>query len=129
MLGNYITIDASLSNIILSYFEYNLSFAFESAQLGYHEFEKRGNNEFSLHLHIPQRPNNYPSVSGKIYALNNQEKLAELNILISTYYPQKAYQDEINSAIILSVLFITIPGGVIFYSEKKLKKRDSGIDL
>ncbi|MFX1588956.1 MAG: hypothetical protein ACFFC1_12430, partial [Promethearchaeota archaeon] len=129
MLGNYISIDASLSNIILSYFDYNLSFTFESAQLGYYEFKKRDRNEFSLHLHIPQNPNNYPSVSGKIYALNNQEKLAELNILITTYYPQKAYQDEINSAIVLSVLFIMIPGGVIFYSEKKLKKRDSGINL
>ncbi|MFX1426695.1 MAG: hypothetical protein ACFFBE_09605 [Promethearchaeota archaeon] len=129
MLGNYITINASLSNIILSYFDYNLSFAFESVQLGYFEFEKRGSNGFSLNLHIPQSPNNYPSVSGKIYAFDNQEKLAELSLLITTYYPQKAYQDEINNAIVLSVLFIAIPGGVIFYSEKKLKKRDSGIHL
>jgi len=129
MLGNHITIEASLSNLILSYFDYNLSFSFESAQLGYYEFERVENNEFSLNLHIPQRPSNYPSVSGKLYALNGKFILAELSISLTTVYPKKAYQDEINSAVVLSVLFITIPGGVIFYSEKKLKKRDSGINI
>ena len=129
MLGNHVTIEASLSNLILSYFDYNLSFTFENAQLGYHEFERIENNEFSLNLHIPQRPSNYPSVSGKLYALNGKFILAELSISLTTVYPKKAYQDEINSAVVLSVLFITIPGGVIFYSEKKLKKRDSGINI
>jgi len=129
MLGNHITIEASLSNLILSYFDYNLSFSFESAQLGYYEFERVENNEFSLNLHIPQRPSNYPSVNGKLYALNGKFILAELSISLTTVYPKKVYQDEINSAVVLSVLFITIPGGVIFYSEKKLKKRDSGINI
>ena len=129
MLGNHVIIKTSLSNMILSYFDYNISFAFESAQLGYNEFERIENNEFLLNLHIPQRPSNYPSVSGKIYAFNGKFILAELSVSFTTVYPKKVYQDEINSAIVLSVLFITIPGGVIFYSEKKLKKRDSGINI
>lgn len=129
MLGNHVIIKTSLSNMILSYFDYNISFAFESAQLGYQEFERVENNEFSLNLHIPQRPSNYPSVSGKLYALNGKFILAKLSISLTTVYPKKAYQDEINSAVVLSVLFIIIPGGVIFYSEKKLKKRESGINI
>jgi len=129
MLGNIINIHASLSNIILSYFDYNLSFAFESSQLGYFEFIKMGSNDFSLQLHIPQHPSNFPSVDGKIYALDNKIKLAELTISFTTFYPEKVYQDEINSAVVLSILFITIPGGVIFYSEKKMKKRDPGLHL
>jgi prenyltransferase beta subunit len=129
MLGNYINIDASLSNIILSYFDYNLSFAFETPQLGYFEFEKIGINKFSLYLHIPQHPSNYPSIIGKIYALDNTVRIAELTLSFSTFYPEKIYQDEINTAVVLSVLFIVIPGGVIFYSEKKLKKKDPSIHL
>ncbi|MBA7646882.1 hypothetical protein ES703_54648 [subsurface metagenome] len=129
MLGNHITIEASLSNLILSYFDYNISFTFESAQLGYHEFERIENNEFSLNLHIPQRSSNYPSVNGKLYALNGKFIVTELSISLTTVYPKKAYQDEINSAVVLSVLFITIPGGVIFYSENKLKKRDLNINI
>ncbi|MFX1279903.1 MAG: hypothetical protein ACFFA3_10840 [Promethearchaeota archaeon] len=129
MLGNHINIDASLSNIILSYFDYNLSFIFESAQVGNYEFQKIGNNDFSLDLLIPQHTNNYPNVVGKIYALNNNIKLAEVSIMIITYYPEKVYRNEINSAIVLSVLFIMIPGGVIIFSEKKLKKRDPNLTL
>jgi hypothetical protein len=129
MLGNSITIQASLSNIILSYFQYNLTFILESAQLGDFEFEKLGINEFSLDLHIPQDPNNYPSISGKINVFDNKVLLAELSISFNTFYPKKIYQDEISSAVVLSVLFLTIPGGVIFYSEKKLKKREPGIHL
>jgi len=127
MLGSHVTIEASLSNLILSYFDYNLSFIFESVQLGDHELERIENNEFSLKLHIPQRPSNYPNVSGKLYAFNDKFILAELTISFATVYPRKVYQDVINNAIVLSVLLITLPGGVIFYSEKKLKKRDPGI--
>ena len=129
MLGNQVTVEASLSNLILSYFDYNISFVFESAQLGYHEFERIENNKFSLHLHIPQRSSNYPSVSGKLYALNGKFIVAELSVSFTTVYPKKVYEDEINSAIVLSILFITIPGGVIFYSEKKLKKRDLDLNI
>lgn len=129
MLGNRVTIEASLSNLILSYFDYNISFAFESDQLGYHEFERIENNKFSLNLRIPQHPSNYPSVSGKLYALNGKFIVTELSISFTTVYPKKVYEDEINSAIVLSILFITIPGGVIFYSEKKLRKRESDLNI
>ncbi|MFX0083812.1 MAG: hypothetical protein ACFE94_18840 [Candidatus Hodarchaeota archaeon] len=129
MLGNHVRIEASLSNLILSYFDYNISFAFESDQLGYYEFERIENNKFSINLQIPQHPNNYPSVSGILYALNGKSVLAELSISFTTVYPKKVYEDEINNAIVLSILFITIPGGVIFYSEKKLKKRDSDLKI
>ena len=106
MLGNHVIIKTSLSNMILSYFDYNISFAFESAQLGYQEFERVENNEFSLNLHIPQRPSNYPSVSGKLYALNGKFILAKLSISLTTVYPKKAYQDEINLSKIESAYFI-----------------------
>jgi hypothetical protein len=129
MLGNSITIEASLSNLILSFFEYNISFAFESTQLGYYEFDQIENNKFSLHLRIPQHPSNYPRVDGKLYALNGKFIITELSISFTTVYPKKVYEDEINSAIVLSILFITIPGGVIFYSERKLKKRDSDLNI
>ncbi|MFX1346701.1 MAG: hypothetical protein ACFFAI_16515 [Promethearchaeota archaeon] len=129
MLGNSITIEASLSNLILSFFEYNISLVFESTQLGYYKFDRIENNKFALHLPIPQHPNNYPHVDGKIYALNGKFIIAELIISFTTVYPSKVYEDEINSAIVLSVLFITIPGGVIFYSERKLKKRDSDFNI
>jgi hypothetical protein len=122
ILGSQTEIIGSLSNMILSYFVYNLTFTLESVQLGTHEFKKLENNKFSLSIVIPQNPNNFPSVSGKVIVYDNGVKLTEQSIIISTVYPAKVFQDEIKGTVILSILFIALPGSVIFLSERKLKK-------
>jgi prenyltransferase beta subunit len=122
ILGTYLSISASLSNLILSDFDYNLSFQIEIAQLGVYNMDKEGENQFSLKLYIPQRAINYPTIEGKIVAYDNTQRLAETIISINTVYNQKYYKDEVNAAIVLSVLFLGVPGGFILISGKKIKR-------
>jgi hypothetical protein len=122
ILGTYLSISASLSNLILSEFHYNLSFQFESAQLGKSPFKNEGNNQFSLNVYIPQRSTNYPTVEGKIVAYDNTLELAEKEVVITTLYNQKYYKDEVNAAVVLSTLFLGVPGGFILISGKKSKR-------
>jgi len=122
ILGTSLAISASLSNLILSSFDYNLSFQFESAQLGVYAFEKESDNQFSLELYIPQRSTNYPVIEGKLVAYDNTQKLTEKFISIHTSYNQKYYKDEVNAAVVLSTLFLGIPGGFVLISGKKSKR-------
>ncbi len=122
ILGTYLSITASLSNLILSEFDYNLSFQFESAQLGVYEMNKGNDNKFSLELYIPQRSINYPAIEGKLVVYDNQLKLAEKAIVVNTIYNQKYYKDEINAAVVLLVLFLGVPGGFVLISGKKTKR-------
>lgn len=122
ILGTYLSISASLSNLVLSGFEYNISFQFESAQLGDSAFTNDGDNQFSLELFVPQRSTNYPIIEGNIVAYDNTLKLAEKPISITTLYNQKYYKDEVSAAVVLSTLFLAVPGGFIVISGKKSKK-------
>ncbi len=122
ILGTYLSITASLSNLILSDFDYNLSFQFESAQLGVYEMNKGNDNQFSLELYIPQRSINYPAIKGKIVVYDDTLKLVEKSIVVNTLYNQKYYKDEINAAVVLSVLFLGVPGGFVLISGKKTKR-------
>lgn len=122
ILGTHLSITASLSNLILSEFDYNLSFQFESGQLGIYSMAKENDNQFSLELLVPQRSTNYPAIEGKIVVYENELKLAEKSILINTLYNQKYYNDEVNAAVVLSVLFLGVPGGFIVISGKKIKR-------
>jgi hypothetical protein len=122
LLGTSLSISAYLFSLILSDFEYNLSFQFECPQIGDFNMEKEGDNQFSLELIIPQRSTNYPNVEGKIVAYDNSQKLVEKTVSINTYYNQKYYKNEVNSAVVLSVLFLGVPGGFIIISSKKIKR-------
>ncbi|MFX1375188.1 MAG: hypothetical protein ACFFA0_05195 [Promethearchaeota archaeon] len=122
VMGKDITITASLHNIILSSFGSNLTFMLESTQLGNHEFKQTNPNNFSLTVSISHDSNNYPEINGKILAYVSSTKLAELSISIITYYPKGEYNNIYNGTLVLSVLFITIPGGIIIFSERKLRK-------
>ncbi|MFX1479455.1 MAG: hypothetical protein ACFFCI_15080 [Promethearchaeota archaeon] len=126
MLGRDLSITASLYNIICTSFEYNLTFIFESPNLGIHLFDKRNENNFTTTVFVKQSPQNHPVITGKLIAYDNGVKLAEKSISINTFYPEKVYQDEINGTITVSVLLLTIPGVVITVSEKKLRKATSG---
>jgi hypothetical protein len=122
MFGRDLSITASLYNIILSSFDYNLSFVFESSQVGDHSFDKVAENEFSVRVFVKQDPQNHPIITGKIVAYDSGMKLTEKSISVTTFYPEKVYQDELNGTITLSVLLLLIPGAVIVVSEKKLRK-------
>ncbi|MHA1987210.1 MAG: prenyltransferase/squalene oxidase repeat-containing protein [Promethearchaeota archaeon] len=121
-LGSYLSISASLSNLVLSGLDYNLTFKFESYQLGDHVFNEDGGNQFSLEIYIPQLSTNYPTITGNVIAYHNTLKLAEKTISITTSYNQKYYKDEVNAAVILSTLFLGVPGGFILISGKKSKR-------
>jgi len=121
LLGTSLSISASLSSLILSDFDYNLSFQFDCEQIGVFEFNKENDNQFSLEMIIPQRSTNYPTVEGKIVAYDNSQKLVEKTISINTFYNQKYYKNETNIAVVLSVLFLGVPGGFIIISRKKIK--------
>jgi len=122
-LGGTFNISASVSNLILSYFEKNLTLMFESIQLGSHEFNKSFDNHFFLDVNVPQNPNFYPTIYGKLVVYEGDTIIGEISISINTFYHQKDFQDVIGSTITLSVLFLTIPGGVIILTEAKSKKR------
>ena len=122
ILGGKITITASLHNSVLTYFGSNVSLTLESDQLGSHTFERTNPNNYSLTLSISQSSDNYPEINAKIISYISSIKLAELNILITTFYPKGEFEQVLNGTLVLSVLFITIPGGVIIFSEKKLRK-------
>ena len=122
VLGGEITITASLYNMVLTYFGSNLTFTLESDQLGIHIFEHTNPNNYSLTLSISQNSNNYPEISAKIIGYISSIKLAEENIIIATYYPKGEYEQVVNGTLVLSVLFVTVPGGIIIFSEKKLRK-------
>jgi prenyltransferase beta subunit len=122
VLGGNITIKASLYNIILSYFGSNITFTLESLQLGFHTFETLSSNNFSLTVAIPQKSENYPTIEAILYAYNSDIKLAELSISIKTFYPKGVYEEVSTGVVALSISFITIPGGIIIFSEKKLRK-------
>jgi len=122
LLGTHLTISASLTSLILSEFDYNLSFQFESDQLGDNVMNKEDTNQFSLEMIIPHRTTNYPAVKGKIVAYDNTQKLVEKSISISTYYNQKYYKNEINTAVMLATLFLGVPTGFILVSTKKIKR-------
>jgi hypothetical protein len=122
LLGSYLNISASLSNLVLSEFEYNLSFQFECAQLGVYMMDKEDDNYFSLRLFVPQRSINYPTIEGRLIAYDTTWQLAEKSIVIHTVYNQKYYKDDMNAAVVLSVLFLGVPGGFILISGKKIKR-------
>ena len=122
VLGREITITASIYNMVLTYFGSNLTFILESDQLGTHMFEHINPNNYSLTLSIPQSSDNYPTITAKIAGYTLSIKLAELTIEISTHYPKGEFEDVFNGTLVLSVLFITVPGGIIIFSEKKLRK-------
>jgi len=122
ILGTYLSINASLFNLILSDFEYNLSFQFEGAQLGVHTMDKLGDNQFSLELLVPHLSINYPTIEGKLVAYDSTQKLTERSISIHTHYNQKYYKDEVSTSVVLSALFLGIPGGFVLISGKKTKK-------
>jgi hypothetical protein len=122
LLGTYLSLSASLSNLALSEFEYNLSFQFECTQLGEFVMIKENDNQFSLTVLIPQRATNYPTLEGRLVAYDTTWQLAEKTIIIHTRYNQKYYQDDMNGAVILSVLFLGVPGGFILISGKKIKR-------
>jgi prenyltransferase beta subunit len=122
LLGTYLSLSASLSNLILSEFDYNLSFQFECAQLGIFILDKEDDNQFSLTLFVPQRSTNYPNLEGALVAYDGLQKLTEKSISINTVYNQKYYKDDMNAAIGLSVLFLGVPGGFVLISGKKIKK-------
>ncbi|MFW9785120.1 MAG: hypothetical protein ACFFFB_22760, partial [Candidatus Heimdallarchaeota archaeon] len=124
MLGTHVIITSSLYNMILSSFEYDLTFTFENGELGSFQFEELETNYFTLDLFIPQSPSHYPNVNGKIIAYDDGVKLTEQAIIISTIYPARVFQDEISGTVVLAVLFLTIPGSVIILSERKLKRRN-----
>ena len=122
ILGGEITITASIYNMVLTYFGSNLSFILESDQLGTHMFEHVNPNNYSLTLSISQSADNYPTITAKIAGYTSSIKLAEVTIEISTHYPKGEFDDVVNGTLVLSCLFITIPGGIIIFSEKKLRK-------
>jgi len=122
VLGGEVTITASLYNMILAYFGSNLTFILESDQLGIHIFEHVNPNNYSLTLSIPQSSDNYPTINAKIISYTSSIKLAEVTIEISTHYPKGEFEDVFNGTLVLSCLFITVPGGIIIFSEKKLRK-------
>ncbi len=122
-LGGTLNISASISNLILSYFERNLTLMFESIQLGPHKFNTTFDNRYFLEVNVPQNPNLYPTIYGKLVVYEGDIKIEEMSITFNTYYHQKDFQDEIGGTITLSVLFLTIPGGVIIFTELKSKKR------
>ena len=122
VLGGEITITASLHNNILTYSGSNISFVLESDQLGNHIFEQSNPNKYSLTLTISQSANNYPEINAKIISYISSTTLAELNMIITTFYPKGEYEQVLNSTMVLSVLFITVPGGIIMFSERKLRK-------
>ncbi len=122
LLGTFLSISATLSNLVLSEFEYNLSFQFKCAQLGDFVMNKEADNQFSLRLLIPQRATNYPTIEGKIIAYDTARQLAETTLIINTVYNQKYYKDDMNAAVVLSVLFLGVPGGFVLISGKKIKK-------
>ncbi|MFX1457196.1 MAG: hypothetical protein ACFFDB_17600 [Promethearchaeota archaeon] len=121
ILGTHLVITSSLSNLVLSDFEYNLSFEFESPQLGYYKMVKEETNLFSLDLHIPHRAVNYPSIEIKLVAYDTTNKLVERSIIINTLFDPKYYNNEISATVILTALFLTIPGGFVLISGKKRK--------
>ena len=84
--------------------------------------EKEDNNQFSLNLLVPQRSTNYPTIEGKIIVYDTALKLVEMAISINTLYNQKYYQDEVNTAVVLSMLFLGVSGGFILISGKKTKR-------
>ncbi len=123
ILGNFFSLSASLFNLVLSDFEYNLSFRFECPQLGAPNImDKEEENQFTLKVRIPQRSTNYPSIEGKLVAYDDTQKLVEKTISITTLYTQKYYQDDLNAAVVLSALFLIVPGGFVIISTKKTKK-------
>ena len=122
ILGTYLSISASLSNLVLTDFDYNISFQFESDQLGDFIFTNEEDNQFSLEVYIPQRTTNYPTVEGKIVAYDNTLKLVEKTITVNTLYNQKSYKEEISAGVVLSTLFLGVPGGFIVISRKKSKR-------
>ncbi|MFW9822599.1 MAG: hypothetical protein ACFFE4_06675 [Candidatus Thorarchaeota archaeon] len=121
ILGTHLVITASLSNLVLSNFEYNLSFEFVSPQLGYYRMVKEDYNLFSLDLYVPHRAVNYPSIEIKLVAYDTNNQLVERFIIINTLFNQKYYNNEISAAVVLSALFLTIPGGFVLISGKKRK--------
>ena len=122
ILGGDITITASIYNMVLTYFGSNLTFLLESDQLGTHMFEHINPNNYSLTLSISQSSDNYPTVNAKIISYTSSIKLAEVTIEISTHYPKGEFDDVVNGTVVLSVLFVTVPGGIIIFSENKLRK-------
>jgi len=122
-LGGTLNISASISNLILSYFERNLTLMFESIQLGSHKFNTTFDNHYFLEVNVPHNPNFYPTIYGKIVVYEGDINIKEMSITFNTFYHQKDFQDEIGGTITLSVLFLTIPGGVIIFTELKSKKR------
>jgi hypothetical protein len=125
LLGMDLSISASLYNIICTSFEYNLSFIFESPNIGVYMLDKNAENNFTTTVFVRQNPQNHPIITGKVIAYDSGVKLAEKSISITTFYPEKVYQDEINGTITVSALLLTIPGAVIIVSEKKLRKARS----
>jgi len=122
-LGGTLNITASVSNLIISYFERNLTLMFESIQLGSHKFNTTLDNHFYVEVIVPHNPNFYPTIYGKLVVYEGDINIKEMSITFNTFYHQKDYQDEIGGTITLSVLFLTIPGGVIIFTEVKSKKR------
>ena len=122
-LGTHLSISASLSHLVFSGFDYNLSFQFECAQLGVHSMEIANTTHFSLELYVPQRSTNYPTIEGKIVAYHNTLQLAEKSIRVQTIYVQKYYGDHVNAATVLSALLFCVPGCFIILSGKKTKRR------
>jgi len=122
-LGGTLNITASVSNLIISYFERNLTLMFESIQLGSHKFNTTFDNHFFVEVTVPHNPNFYPTIYGKLVVYEGDINIKEMSITFNTFYHQKDYQDEIGGTITLSVLFLTIPGGVIIFTEVKSKKR------
>ena len=122
-LGGTLNISASISNLILSYFERNLTLMFESIQLGSHKFNTTFDNHYFLEVNVPHNPNFYPTIYGKLVVYEGDINIKEMSITFNTFYHQKDFQDEIGGTITLSVLFLTIPGGVIILTELKSKKR------
>ncbi|HEC37260.1 hypothetical protein LCGC14_0796440 [marine sediment metagenome] len=122
-LGGTLNITASVSNLIISYFERNLTLMFESIQLGSHKFNTTFDNHFFLEVTVPQNPNFYPTIYGKLVVYEEDINIKEMSITFNTFYHQKDYQDEIGGTITLSVLFLTIPGGVIIFTKVKSKKK------
>ncbi len=123
VLGGTLNINTSVSNLIISYFERNLTLMFESIQLGSHKFNTTFDNHFFLEVTVPHNPNFYPTIYGKLVVYEGDINIKEMSITFNTFYHQKDYQDEIGGTITLSVLFLTIPGGVIIFTEVKSKKR------
>jgi hypothetical protein len=85
-LGDYITFEVNLANLVLKNFGPYTTVKLESDQLGSYLMNLQPNSSFTKSIHIPAIAINFPSVNGEIAVYEGSLKLVSSSFEIFTTY-------------------------------------------